>query len=369
VNVVLLANGARIGGGNRSLLLLAQALQTRKIRPLVICPADGDMVDLTTSLGIDCHVLPFVQPGWTSPVATWTGLRSWMKLLERSSADVLHANGLRSYRSAATAARLSGIPSLCHVRFPASASTIRWVFRWIPQPAAIIFNSNALFEECGPHFAKSAPRAALHVVHNAVDVATFVPGPVRTGRPLRIGILANFVAVKGHADFVAMAALLTAQGTDAEYVVAGYEVLETGLGAAMEQLVATMGLERRFRFLGHVKDVPALLRTLDIVVSSSHVEPFGRSVLEAMACQVPVVATRVGGVPEVVEDERTGLLVPPRDPYALAAAVTRLAEDPELRRTLGQRGRARAIQQFSVEAHVDNIITLYANATRSGRSR
>jgi glycosyltransferase involved in cell wall biosynthesis len=111
-------------------------------------------------------------------------------------------------------------------------------------------------------------------------------------------------------------------------------------------------LERRagdaVHFLGARDDVPELLHAMDVFVMPSLEEAFGIAVVEAMACGLPVVATNVGGLPEVVADKNTGLLVPPRDAGALASAVVKLANDESLRRAFGERGRARAEERFAL---------------------
>jgi alpha-maltose-1-phosphate synthase len=102
-----------------------------------------------------------------------------------------------------------------------------------------------------------------------------------------------------------------------------------------------------------------LLNELDVLVCPSHVEPFGRCLIEAMACEKPVVATRVGGIPEVVDDGTTGILVPPNSPELLATAVASLLNDAELSVRMGQAGRARVENHFAADAHVAAVLEVY----------
>ncbi|MGH7860542.1 MAG: glycosyltransferase family 4 protein, partial [Candidatus Binatia bacterium] len=113
------------------------------------------------------------------------------------------------------------------------------------------------------------------------------------------------------------------------------------------------------RFLGYQQRVDDLMNELDVVVSASHVEPFGRTIIEAMACGKPVVATRVGGVPEIVVEGTTGLLVDPGAPRQLADAAERLLRDERLRSEMGANGRKRVIEDFSLESHVEAILAVY----------
>jgi glycosyltransferase involved in cell wall biosynthesis len=112
-------------------------------------------------------------------------------------------------------------------------------------------------------------------------------------------------------------------------------------------------------FLGFRDDVPRILASLDLFVLSSHLEGLGSSIMDAMASRLPVVATRTGGIPEVVVDGETGLLVPPRDPAALAEGILRLYRDRELAKKLGQRGYEVVCEKFSAEAMAERVIALY----------
>lgn len=117
----------------------------------------------------------------------------------------------------------------------------------------------------------------------------------------------------------------------------------------VERHIREQGLEERVRLLGERRDVPAILAASDIFALSSRWEGLPYTIIEAMMAGLPVVATRVGGVPELVEDRITGFLVPTRDPKALAAAIQRLLDDPELRKRMGQAGREKVLKEFTLD--------------------
>ena len=317
------------------------------------------MADLTRSKGIRCEVTSYVQPELSKPLRTLRGAATWDRLLASAGVGIVHANSVDAFRSVSLAARRRRLGAVCHVRYPPQEGGVAWMSRGLPAPSICIFNSHALLADSGPTFRAACPRSRLVVVHNAVDANVFMPRPAHTDGAMRIGIIANLLPVKGHFDFLAMAKQLVQRGVPARFLIVGQDVLQTGFEAEIRARASTLGLEPYVDFTGFVGDVPPLLRSLDIVVSASHEEPFGRSLLEAMASQVPVVATRVGGQPEVVEDGVTGLLVPPGDPTALADAVWSLARDAERRQRLGEAGRRRADELFGVSAHVSRIVALY----------
>jgi glycosyltransferase involved in cell wall biosynthesis len=174
-------------------------------------------------------------------------------------------------------------------------------------------------------------------------------------------VLAGQVAeVKGLWDFIEAASLLVKRGAPVSFVVLGDDLRNRGaLRIEAEQVVRDRGLSDAVQFLGFRPNAQRLIPAFDIVAVPSHLEPLGNSTLEAMASARPVVGSRVGGIPEMVVDGVTGALVPPRDPVRLAEAIERLARDPEMARRQGQAGRRRAIEKFSIAAHVSHVQSIY----------
>jgi glycosyltransferase involved in cell wall biosynthesis len=134
---------------------------------------------------------------------------------------------------------------------------------------------------------------------------------------------------------------------------------DQGLQAKLETLARARGIEANVQFLGERDDVPTLLAAADFGVLSSWEEGFSNVILEAMAAGLPMVVTDVGGNPEAVLHEETGLIVPARDPGALGEAVLRLARDPALRQRLGAAGQLRVQQEFALDRCVDSHSALY----------
>jgi glycosyltransferase involved in cell wall biosynthesis len=124
-------------------------------------------------------------------------------------------------------------------------------------------------------------------------------------------------------------------------------------------LVDSIGLKDKVFFTGFRENIPELLAAFDIFVLPSRSEGFGRVNLEAMAMGKPVISTKVGGIPEVVLDEITGILVTPGNPRSLGRAIMRLLIDTQLKRSLGREGRRRAERHFSLRAHVQSIEEIY----------
>jgi glycosyltransferase involved in cell wall biosynthesis len=170
-----------------------------------------------------------------------------------------------------------------------------------------------------------------------------------------VGNIAALVPHKGQRHLVDAAALVRRYVPDAHFIIMG----EGELRGALERQVKDLHLEHHVLLPGFRAEVLPLLKAFDVFVMSSVTEGLGTSLLDAMAAARPIVATRAGGMPEVVVDGETGLLVPIRDPDRLATAIVRLLKDPALRSRFGQAGLDRVRAEFSVARMVDATAALY----------
>jgi glycosyltransferase involved in cell wall biosynthesis len=215
---------------------------------------------------------------------------------------------------------------------------------------------------------RGCPPGKLHrLIPPAVDTARFTPGAPRGGErsPLVVLTVARLHWKKGHEyGLVAVRRLLDA-GIDVEYRVLGAGPHEEAVRACVDDL----GLAGHVRLLGDrpPDDVLGELRSADVLLHPAVSEGFGNAVLEAQAVEVPVVCTDAEGLGENVVDGTTGLVVPRRDSSALAAALARLAGDPDLRRRMGSAGRRHVKEQFAPGAQIEAFVDLYEEAVRAGR--
>jgi glycosyltransferase involved in cell wall biosynthesis len=293
------------------------------------------------------------------------------RLLRRERPDVLHSNDLPTHQIMSDAARGLGIPRVCHHRFPFPGAAIDWLNKFGAERH--LFVSRALMGE----MCAESPRLNASPRAVAYDGLPLPPEPTpesRLGARRRVGLPAGAVVVtfagqiierKGVADLIRAWSLL-GEGArrGAELVVVGDDL--AGQGAyrdAMELLAREVGCPAQF--VGFQKDVGDWLLASDVAVVPSHVEPLGNATLEAMAQALPVIGSDVGGIPEMVADERTGLLVPPHSPDRLAAALARLIADAPTRRRFGESGRARCGELFSLTAHARAVCQEYRRVIRS----
>ncbi len=170
-----------------------------------------------------------------------------------------------------------------------------------------------------------------------------------------VGIVAHLADHKGHQYLIQATKILKQQAPKIKTIIVG----EGPLSMELDRQAKELDVEDIIFFLGFRKDIPKILSSLDLFVLSSHLEGMGSSILDAMASRLPVVATKVGGIPEVVIHGETGLLVPPRNPSALARAILMLYSDKTLASRLGQKGYELVHRKFSAEAMADKVVRLY----------
>jgi glycosyltransferase involved in cell wall biosynthesis len=217
--------------------------------------------------------------------------------------------------------------------------------------------------------------AKIDVVHTGIDLDQFVPRADRAAVRAELGLAEDALAIgtlsrldedrKGVAEFIHMAASVAALSPDAVFVIAG----DGWQRVAFERLAAELEVADQVRFIGWRTDRARILAALDIFVMPSLFEGGPTTVLEAMAMGLPVVATNVGMVPEVVRDRETGLIVPPGDVPALSAAVRALATDVATRDRLGRAARAAALARFGTDRMVDGYVEVLAAVARGSGPR
>jgi glycosyltransferase involved in cell wall biosynthesis len=188
--------------------------------------------------------------------------------------------------------------------------------------------------------------------------------PGRRQAQVTVGFLGRLEEEKGGADLIRAAAIVRQQNQHVRFRIAGDGTLRPQL----ERLAARLQLADTIEFVGWNRDSVGFLKQIDILAMPSLWEAFGLSAAEAMALGKPVIASRIGGLPEVVEEGRTGILVPPADPAALARAIVELAADPARRRALGMYGRARVEQFFTLDRMVSRHEEFYASLLGGGTS-
>ena len=303
-----------------------------------------------------------------APFCTEGDLFTAMKLaraVKRHAIDIIHAHTSHAHMTACLARHLAGRGKVVvsrRVDFPPRRGAInRWKYR---QPDKIVCVAGYIADVLRAH---GVEEAKLEIVHSGIEPSRFDVDPLsraEMGVPEGVPLLGTVGALVGHKDhatlIAAMPRVLNAL-PNLHLVIVG----EGDLRPRTEARIAAEGLQDSVHLLGYRTDVPRVLRALDAFVFSSKEEGFGGVCSEAMCCGLPVISTAAGGMPESVLHEQTGLLVPIRDPEALAEAVIRVFSDKDLARRLGETGRRQACGKFSAERMVEGNIAVYEALLRS----
>jgi glycosyltransferase involved in cell wall biosynthesis len=291
------------------------------------------------------------------------------RVLKQLKPDIVHAHDPHGVAMASLAVSMSTVPvrprlvASRRVDFHMRQSALsRWKYR---QVDCFICASEAIRHIV---ISDGIPRQRTVTVHEGIDLGRVAAAPpaelhkelwLPHEAPL-VGNVAALVAHKGQRHLVDAAQLVLPQHPDARFIIAGEGELRT----ALEQQIRQHHLEKHVMLAGFRADILSLHKAFDVFVMSSVTEGLGTSLLDAMACGKPVVATTVGGIPEVVVHDETGLLVPPRDPPAMAEAIVRLLSDASLRDRMGAAGLARVRERFSAETMVKNTLRVYQQLAR-----
>ncbi|MEO0586678.1 MAG: glycosyltransferase family 4 protein, partial [Planctomycetota bacterium] len=293
------------------------------------------------------------------------------RLLRERGADSVHVNDLPTARVVAAAAQPLGIPVVVHHRFIYGQAAIDW-FNATP-PAHHVYVSAALRRELAAESARLADQPGV-VLHDGLPLKTPAPN-VATRSATRaaardtldlphdaviVVFTGQVIERKGVADLIdAWAALDRDTRRRARLVIVGDDIAGDGAyRREIEQRAEQLGITPRFE--GFVADTTPYLAAADLAAVPSHVEPLGNATLEAMRAGLPVVATRVGGIPEMVDPQITGLLGPPHDPATLADHLAQLIESRALRDALGTAARDRCENLFSLQGHAQDVLDLHA---------
>ena len=353
-------------GGQNQVLLTARGLRARGHRVVVAAHPDGE---LRKRLPADMEVVSLAARSEVDLPAAWRLSR----VIRELQPDVIHAHDPHGVAVAATALSIASPPrrpSLIAARrvdFHLKGNSFsRWKYRQVDRFVSASDAIRAMLLEDG------VPAERAVTVHEGIDVDRVVavePLNVREEywfppHSLIVGNIAALVPHKGQKYLIDAAAIVVREMPEVRFLVLG----EGELRPSLEQQIKHLHLGQHVVLAGFRADVLAVLKGLDLFVMSSVTEGLGTSLLDAMAAARPIVATRTGGIPEVVVHAETGLLTPPRDARALAAAILELLRDEAKRRQMAEAGFARVSQHFSVDLMVEKTLAVYAALTGTTRA-
>jgi glycosyltransferase involved in cell wall biosynthesis len=363
IRVLIFANSFRIGGSERQAVELVKRLDRSMFDVVIACfRRDGSLAQELAGAGT---VEVFPVNGFLSKSGLHQAYR-FSRLLRRTRIQIVQCFDFYSNVFAIPLARLAGAPViLASRRDEASMRTLaqRRGERWSYSLATgVVANAEAIKDQLVKRDKVSSEK--VWVIHNGIDLDRFDQhggSPSEEAVPkshgLRIAVVANLRPEKGHLVFLDAAQRLRKSNPLARFLIVGDGVMRESI----ETRVKELGLTEQVQLTGAVKDIPALLRSVDIaVLPSLKNEGFPNAVMEAMAASVPVVATDTGGTSELVIDGLTGFVVQPGNAAALGDRIGRFCDDAEVRRKMGEAGRRRIVDHFTIDRMTKKFEALYS---------
>jgi glycosyltransferase involved in cell wall biosynthesis len=389
----------QLGGAELSLLDLLASLRAAApgAELHLLATADGPLIERAGALGVSCRVVPLPESvaglgdsalrgrgklgaaltlarrGMPAAWATRRYAGELRRGLEAIRPDLIHSNGIKAHLLLRLAAP-PGVPVVWHVRDflgsrPLMARALGWASRRACGGIAI---SKAVGQDAGVVL----PRLPVRVVYNAIDVERFSPGP-GDGPSLdgqaglapppectaRVGMVATYARWKGQDLFLKAIAALPRDLAARFYIIGGpiYQTKGSQYSVGeLRDLAGSLGVSERVAFVPFQGDTASVYRALDVVVHASTLpEPFGRTIIEAMACGRPVCVPRAGGAAELFREGEDAVGFAPGDPEALAEAILGLIRNPARRATIGEAARASARARFSRERLGPEVLAAY----------
>lgn len=349
-------SGRHLYGGALQVLFLLRGLQALATEQILVCPQDSAILRPASAYADRVHAVPMRGDGDLALIGRLC------RILRQERPDLVH---LHSRRGAdvlgGLAARLAGVPAVVSRRVdnPEPRWLVAAKYRLY---AHVVTISEAIRQVL---LTEGLPPEKVTCVPSAVDSERYRPHAHRdwfrrvfalAPDERAVGMVAQFIPRKGHRVLLAAIPQVLREHPRTRFLLFGRGPEQ----AAIRRCVELSGLAERVVFAGFRDDLPRILPCLDLLVHPALLEGLGVTLLQAAACRLPVVASRVGGIPEIIRSGENGELVTPGDAGALAAAVSRLLASPALAAQYGQAGRERVVRSFSIRAMVEGNAAVYA---------
>jgi glycosyltransferase involved in cell wall biosynthesis len=388
IKILRLIARLNIGGPAIHVVLLTAGLDRQRFQTLLVSgrenPGEGSMLDYALARGVRPLLMPEIVGDFSLGPREIKALIQLARLMGQERPDVVHTHTAKAGFLGRLAARLAGVPVIVHTFHghvlhsyygPAKNQLLQRMERLLARITdGLIAVSDQVKQDLVAYGV--APAAKIQMVPLGLELdgflnATAVAGAFRRELALNaderlVGIVGRLFPIKNHRLFLEAAALVVQQEPSVRFVIIGDGVLRPEL----EQQAQVLGIPERVIFTGWRRDLAPIYADLDVLAVTSKNEGTPVSAIEAMAAGCPVVATRVGGLPDLICDGETGCLVPPGDARALATAILRLLRDHQTARRLGQTAQTIARERYAVPRLIGDLERLYLDLlARKGAAR
>jgi lipopolysaccharide heptosyltransferase II len=360
MNILQILPQLNVGGVETGTIDLARHL-VRLGHKAVVVSSGGDLVNELEASGAIHYQLPVDRKSIFSIIKNIPKL---VEIINREKIDIVHARSRVPAWIAYFATRATNkvFITTCHGYYKKHpfSHAMGWGKR-------VIVLSNVIARHMIDDF--GTPHERIRLIPRSVDLEKFkyTRPDQKRNQDFNVGIIGRITPLKGHLYFIkAMAKVAKSIAGLKIWIVGDTPASKHAYKEELKILVKRLGLEHSTQFLGTQKDIPGVLAHLDLLVMATTTqEAFGRVIIEAQAAGVPVVATKVGGVVDIIEDNKTGLLVPPADPQSLAEAVIQIFNNKELAVTIAEAAYKRVSEKYNLGLMVKNTLSVYEDALRN----
>ncbi|MFC1510464.1 glycosyltransferase family 4 protein [Candidatus Omnitrophota bacterium] len=382
--ILFVTHGTGIYGSERCMLDLLKKLDRSKYVPIVMIKSEGPLSQELERLDIEIIIYPIKNwIAFPEEFSRWhfrevffdmpKRLRFIGNVIEEKKIALVYTNSMVVI-DGALAAKLKRIPHIMHIHEILKGEPFYRPYMpiWLVHKLVRFLSAQVLVESLAEKKAILGDRVdenkKLHVVPNAVDCERFTVqsddaraydyrAEINVKKDVKlVGIIARIVDSKGQRDFIDAAKIVIDSYANVCFAIIGGG--DKNLLSQYKRQVEDAGIARQVVFSELRKNIVPVIRSLDVLVSASRIEPFGLTIIEAMALGKPVVATRCGGPGETVVDGQTGFLVPIKSPAEMAVRILKLLNDQKLAEEMGAKGQARALKNYNVNLYGEKIIAI-----------
>jgi len=361
-----ISNSPHVGGGNRSLLRMAQKVRENGHEVFIVVPGEGKFIELIKKEKIKYTILDHQLSNRFSKIDFIIKLFRYIKLFYLYSPDVVHANDLFCYRVASIAAKILKIPLICHMRYSVESTSVNYYMKVFPD--VVIFNScymKEMFIKENPNVPKSVKK---EVVYNFFDPDDYYCPEMRSTireqwgiqNCFLVGIIGNLFPQKRHDTFLLIAKELLNTSPRFRFVIVGEDLEPSKCNETrIRKLIKDLNIENFVMWLGFKDNIGEILAALDVLIVPSVYESFGRVAVEGLLAGLPVIASNTGGLVEILKGAPYGFLVEPGNAKEFANRIQEIYEKDV--RTPLLLNREYAINNFSEDVNYKKLENIYFN--------
>ncbi|MFC1658433.1 glycosyltransferase family 4 protein, partial [Candidatus Omnitrophota bacterium] len=354
-----------IAGQEIILLNIIRNLNSTRYQAIAVLPQDGVFAEFLRAKGIEVRFIKLSRLKKKNPFSFISAVFKLLSLIKKEKIKIIHTSGLYPNQYCSVAAKIARIPCICHIH-----STV-YIEKEIKNSLLRFSDTVITVSEGVKQSIKTAKieESKVKVIYNGIDQNEYKISVEQTASIKRefnldnnckiVGQVGQIIKRKGIMYFIKMAELVMKEMQNVKFLLVGDDKNEPGYMREMQGLVDNLKLSKHIIFTGFRKDIPQLISLMDIAVLSSLAEGLGMVLIEAMFLNKPVIATDIPGVNEVIENNITGLLVPPRDYRAMAKGVLTLLSDKDYAARLVKSAKNKVLSEFTIERQIKEIADIY----------